>query len=151
MKLRYDHRSCNRNLSNCKCQPEKNIQGFNGIRTHVLCVGAAVLYQLSYEDPYGCHVCREQTNLSMTRNEVNLKCGNISLSACVSQKLAVDSVSECILNGNVIRGNLRIFIAIFSDKYRKYSLKNNILTKMCHETVDTEYSNPFKSPSNVSN
>ena len=26
--------------------------GFNGIRTHGLCVSAAVLYQLSYEDPY---------------------------------------------------------------------------------------------------
>ena len=26
--------------------------GFNGIRTHGLCVSAAVLHQLSYEDPY---------------------------------------------------------------------------------------------------
>ena len=48
MKLRCDHRSSNRNLSNRK----KRFQGFNGIRTHGLCVSAAVLYQLSYEDPY---------------------------------------------------------------------------------------------------
>ena len=32
--------------------PKKVFQGFNGIRTCVLCVRAAVLYQLSYEDPY---------------------------------------------------------------------------------------------------
>ena len=30
---------------------KKKIKGFNGIRTHGLCVSAAVLYQLSY-DPY---------------------------------------------------------------------------------------------------
>ena len=33
-------------------KPVKNLQGFNGIRTHGLCASAAVLYQLSYEDPY---------------------------------------------------------------------------------------------------
>ena len=52
MKWRFDHRSYNRNLSNCKFKPEKKFLGFNGIRTHGLCVSAAVLYQLSYEDPY---------------------------------------------------------------------------------------------------
>ena len=52
MKWRFDHRSYNRNLSNCKFKPEKKNFGFNGIRTHGLCVSAAVLYQLSYEDPY---------------------------------------------------------------------------------------------------
>ena len=53
MKWRFDHRSYNRNLSNCKFKPEKKkLGGFNGIRTYGLCVSAAVLYQLSYEDPY---------------------------------------------------------------------------------------------------
>ena len=33
-------------------KPEKCFRGFNGIRTHGLCVSAAVLHQLSYEDPY---------------------------------------------------------------------------------------------------
>ena len=33
-------------------KPEKCFRGFNGIRTHALCVSAAVLHQLSYEDPY---------------------------------------------------------------------------------------------------
>ena len=32
-------------------KPEKCFRGFNGIRTHGLCVSAAV-HQLSYEDPY---------------------------------------------------------------------------------------------------
>ena len=32
-------------------KPVKNPLGFNGIRIHGLCVSAAVLYQLSYEDP----------------------------------------------------------------------------------------------------
>ena len=53
MKWRIHHRSYDRNLSNCKFKPEKKtILGFNGIRTHGLWVSAAVLYQLSYEDPY---------------------------------------------------------------------------------------------------
>ena len=52
LKWRFDHRSYNRNLSNCKFKPEKKFLGFNGIWTHGLCVSTAVLYQLSYEDPY---------------------------------------------------------------------------------------------------
>ena len=32
--------------------PPPQIWNFNGIRTHDLCVSSAVLYQLSYEDPY---------------------------------------------------------------------------------------------------
>ena len=39
---RYDHRSGNCNLSNCKLTP-KQFRDFNGIRTHGLCVRAAVL------------------------------------------------------------------------------------------------------------
>ena len=35
-----------------KIAPKKVFWGFNGIRTHGLCVSAAVLSQLSYEDPY---------------------------------------------------------------------------------------------------
>ena len=43
----------NRNLSNCRRSGRKKVfRGFNGIRTRGLCVRAAVLYQLSYEDPY---------------------------------------------------------------------------------------------------
>ena len=42
----------NRNLSNCENSPKKVFWGFNGIRTRGLCVSAAVLSQLSYEDPY---------------------------------------------------------------------------------------------------
>ena len=42
----------NRNLSNCEVAQENVCLGFNGIRTRGLCVRAAVLYQLSYEDPY---------------------------------------------------------------------------------------------------
>ena len=30
----------------------KTFRDFNGIQTHGLCVSAAVLYHLSYEDPY---------------------------------------------------------------------------------------------------
>ena len=52
LKLRCDHRSWNRNLSNCRFLPPQNFQVFAGIRTHGLCVSAAVLYQLTYEDPY---------------------------------------------------------------------------------------------------
>ena len=33
-------------------KPEKKFRDFRGIRTHGLCVSAAVLYHLSYEDPY---------------------------------------------------------------------------------------------------
>ena len=40
----------NRNLS--KIARKKVFRGFNGIRTRGLCVRSAVLYQLSYEDPY---------------------------------------------------------------------------------------------------
>ena len=44
----------NCNLSNCENSPKekKDFRGLNGIRTRGLCVGAAVLSQLSYEDPY---------------------------------------------------------------------------------------------------
>ena len=44
----------NRNLSNCENSPKKkkDFRGFNGIRTRGLCVSAAVLSQLSYEEPY---------------------------------------------------------------------------------------------------
>ena len=35
-----------------RSSPKKVFRGFNGIRTRGLCVRAAVLYQLSYEDPY---------------------------------------------------------------------------------------------------
>ena len=42
----------NRNLSNCENSPKKSFRGFNGIRTRGLCVSAAVLSQLSCEDPY---------------------------------------------------------------------------------------------------
>ena len=43
----------NRNLSNCENSPPKKVfRGFNGIRTRGLCVSAAVLSQLSYEDSY---------------------------------------------------------------------------------------------------
>ena len=42
----------NRNLSNCEKARKKGFRGFNGIRTRGLCVNAAVLSQLSYEDPY---------------------------------------------------------------------------------------------------
>ena len=42
----------NRNLSNCEKARKKGFRGFNGIRTRGLCVSAAVLSQLSYEDPY---------------------------------------------------------------------------------------------------
>ena len=45
LKLRYDHRSG-------KCNLSKKFRGFNRIRTHGLCVCAAVLYHLSNEDPY---------------------------------------------------------------------------------------------------
>ena len=43
-----------RNLSNCEIARKKFFRGFNGIRTRGLCVRSAVLYQLSYEDPYTC-------------------------------------------------------------------------------------------------
>ena len=42
----------NRNLNNCENSPKKVFRGFKGIRTRGLCVSAAVLSQLSYEDPY---------------------------------------------------------------------------------------------------
>ena len=42
----------NRNLNNSENSPKKDFRGFNGIRTRGLCVSAAVLSQLSYEDPY---------------------------------------------------------------------------------------------------
>ena len=46
-------------------KPVKNRQGFNGIRTDGLCVSAAVLYQLNYEDPYigNRPVCSVHRNL----------------------------------------------------------------------------------------
>ena len=42
----------NRNLSNCEKARKKGFRGFNGIRTRGLRLRAAVLSQLSYEDPY---------------------------------------------------------------------------------------------------
>ena len=49
-KWRFNHRQGNCNLGNCKFT-QKEFWDFNGIQTHSLCVSAAVLYQLSYEDP----------------------------------------------------------------------------------------------------
>ena len=39
-------------LESANFSPKKKFQGFNGIRSYGLCVSVAVLYQLSYEDPY---------------------------------------------------------------------------------------------------
>ena len=50
-KRRYDRCRGNWNLRNCKLS-RKKFREFNKIRTLGLCVSAAVLYQLSYEDPY---------------------------------------------------------------------------------------------------
>ena len=50
-KWRFDRRSGNCNSSNYKLT-RKKIGDFNRIQIHGLCVSAAVLYQLSYEDPY---------------------------------------------------------------------------------------------------
>ena len=44
--------AANRNLSNCEITRKKVFRGFNGIRTRGPCASAAVLSQLSYEDPY---------------------------------------------------------------------------------------------------
>ena len=49
---RYDRPSGNCILSNCKLTRKNVGNSGKGIRTHGLCVSAAVLYQLSYEDPY---------------------------------------------------------------------------------------------------
>ena len=43
-------RSCNIFFEQLQINPPK-FQGFNGILNYVLCFSAAVLYQLSYEDP----------------------------------------------------------------------------------------------------
>ena len=48
---RCDHRSY-KDYRNCEVARKKVFRGFNGIRTRGLCVHAAVLYHLSYEDPY---------------------------------------------------------------------------------------------------
>ena len=48
LKVKNDHRSKFSNLSNWKKEAWKK-SGFNGIRTRDLCVGGALLYQLSYE------------------------------------------------------------------------------------------------------
>ena len=50
LQWRYDRRSDHCNLSNCKLI-RKKFPDFKGIRTHCLCVSAAVLCQLSFEDP----------------------------------------------------------------------------------------------------
>ena len=52
IQMKYVTIAVNRNLSNCKIARKNVCRGFNGIRTRGLCVGAAVLYQLSYENPY---------------------------------------------------------------------------------------------------
>ena len=49
---RYDRPSGNCILSNCKLTRKNVGNSGKGIRTHGLCVSAAVLYQLSYQDPY---------------------------------------------------------------------------------------------------
>ena len=78
-------------------------QGFNGIRTRSLCVSAAVLYQLNYEDPYtrGRPIYRvhqpvkgmkhrmklcelgeySQLSLKRTSSEIEKKCPLVELSA----------------------------------------------------------------------
>ena len=50
-KWRYDRHSGNCNLSKWKLIRKKN-SGLQRIPTHGLCVSAALLYQLSYEEPY---------------------------------------------------------------------------------------------------
>ena len=51
MKLVCDHRS-ELQFKIAKMARKKDFRGFKGIRTRGLCVSAAVLSQLSYEDPY---------------------------------------------------------------------------------------------------
>ena len=52
MKWICDHRSESQFKQLRKWPEKKFFRGFNGIRTRGLCVSAAVLSQLSYEDPY---------------------------------------------------------------------------------------------------
>ena len=51
--------------------PKKGFRGFNGIRTRGLCVRVAVLYHLSYEEPYN----GKQANLlsSSTRERISIR------------------------------------------------------------------------------
>ena len=60
-------------------KPEKCFLGFNGIRTQGLCVSAAVLHQLSYEDPYvwSTPICRiHRTRERNETYEYYVSCGH---------------------------------------------------------------------------
>ena len=67
----YDHRSESQFKQFAKIARKKDFQGFNGIRTRGLCVSAAVLSQLSYEDPYtgGWQIYWVHQLLTRERNE----------------------------------------------------------------------------------
>ena len=55
-------------------KPEKCFRAFNGIQTHGLCVSAAVLHQLSYEDPYIDHSSYDELNkLACSQSQSQLR------------------------------------------------------------------------------
>jgi len=76
MKWRSDHRSCDCDLSNRKVSPKNVLHGFNGIRTHGLCVSlnrqedkficwinAIYQYFLTDKGEINDHIAGKQTRL----------------------------------------------------------------------------------------
>ena len=57
------------NLSNCEISPKKIFRGFNGIWTRSLCICVAVLYHLSYGDPYNGKQANLMSSSTRERNE----------------------------------------------------------------------------------
>ena len=58
------------NLSNCEISlKKKRFGGFNGIRPRGLCIHTAVLYHLSYEDPYNDKQANLMSSSTHERNE----------------------------------------------------------------------------------
>ena len=90
MKWICDHRS-ELQSKQFRNSPKKVFRGFNGIRTRGLCGRAAVLYHLSYEDPYS----GKQSNLlSSSTRERNETQNEMMWTAGIQMKWICDHRSE---------------------------------------------------------
>ena len=81
----------NRNLSNCEKARKKGFRGFNGIRTHGLCVSTAVLYQPELWRPIHWRPANLLSSSTRERNETQ---NEMMWTAGIQMKWVCDHRSE---------------------------------------------------------
>ena len=138
----------NCNLSNCEVAPQKSLQGFNRIRICGLCVRAAVLYKLSYEDPYTGSLSSTEANVSPCKQALHTIVDIVNtdtVSVLIGCKIIIIvwfmcllwrqnlSCRECNNELNIIVIFLVIYFSVpFKDHHERTTYGNNLSFNFMH-------------------